>query len=173
MTLFCFLFVFFFQFIHLSWDKEEPNPIYLSHLSFLEVTTKLSQEKDENWLNNAETTSDLGESIGGSPFTSGYSGSNSDSVPYATVLFSSPANSPLPQEPHVYLRSESTQPLLEAEESFSPKCYQNLGTDDKSREQCFFGPWDDCAPEIEEASDIVWNDFPFLRALAMTDTEND
>ncbi|XP_017270764.1 granulocyte colony-stimulating factor receptor [Kryptolebias marmoratus] len=161
------------QFIHHSWDKEEPNPIYLSHLSFLDLTTKLSQEKDENWLNNTENTSDLGESICGSPFIPEYSGSNSDSVPYATVLFSSPSNSPLPDEPHVYLRSESTQPLVETEESFSPKCYQNVASNGTPREQCFFGPCDDCVLETEEDPTIVWDDFPFLRALAMTDTEND
>lgn len=133
----------------------------------------MSQEKDENWSSSTEHTSDLGESVCGSLFIPGYSGSNSDSVPYATVLFSSPGNSPLPKEPHVYLRSESTQPLLETEESFSPKCYHNVSADGTASEQCFFGPCDDCVPEREEDPDIVWDDFPFLRALAIIDSEND
>lgn len=160
---------------HLSyaWDSEEPNPIYLSHLSFLDIPMKLNKEEDDLWLNSAEDTSDLGESICGSPFIPGYSGSNSDSVPYATVIFSSPCSSPPPKEPHVYLRSESTQPLLETEESFSPKCYQNMTTEGMPKEQCFFGPCHDLVPEEGADPVILWDDFPFLQALATYDTQND
>ncbi|XP_056235695.1 granulocyte colony-stimulating factor receptor [Seriola aureovittata] len=156
-----------------SWDNDEPNPIYLSHLSFLDFPMKLSKHEDDLWLNSAEDTSDLGESICGSPFIPGYSGSNSYSVPYATVIFSSPCRSPPPKEPHVYLRSESTQPLLEAQESFSPKCYHNMATDGMPREQCFFGPCDDCIAEEGADPVVLWDDFPFLRALALNDTQND
>ncbi|XP_078108555.1 granulocyte colony-stimulating factor receptor isoform X2 [Sander vitreus] len=158
---------------HLSWDNEEPDPMYLSHLSFLDLPVKPSKEDDDPWLSNAEDTSDLGESICGSPFIRGYSGSNSDSVPYATVVFSSPCNSPTPKEAHVYLRSESTQPLLETEESFSPKCYHNMASDRIPSEQCFFGPSHDCVPEKGADPGILWDDFPFLRALALNDTQND
>ncbi|KAM9353902.1 granulocyte colony-stimulating factor receptor [Symphorus nematophorus] len=157
---------------HFSSESEEPNPMYLSHLSFLDLPMKLSKEDDDPWLSNAEDTSDLGESICGSPFIPGYSGSNSESVPYATVIFSGPCSSPTAKPPHVYLRSESTQPLLESEEPFTPKCYQNMATDELQREQCFFGPCHDCVPEEAADLDSLWNDFPFLRALAMNDTEN-
>ncbi|KAM6910526.1 granulocyte colony-stimulating factor receptor [Xenentodon cancila] len=157
-----------------SWNNEEPNPKYLSHLSFLDLTTKLSKEEDDLWLNGAEETSDLGESLCGSPFIPGYTGSNINSVPYASVIFPGPCNSPTPTDPHVYLRSESTQPLLEAEtESFSPKCYQNMAADGMPREQCFFGSCHECLPEEGEDPVIVWDEFPFLQALAMNDTEND
>lgn len=134
---------------------------------------KIGKEDSDAWLSGAEDTSDLGESICGSPFIPGYSGSNNDSVPYATVIFPSPCNSPTPKAPPVYLRSESTQPLLEAEESFSPKCYQNMTTDGMPSEQCFFGPRHDCVPEEAADKDILWDDFPFLRALALNDTEKD
>ncbi|KAL3059818.1 hypothetical protein OYC64_014419 [Pagothenia borchgrevinki] len=154
---------------HLDWDNEEPNPMYLSHLSFLEFPAKLSKKDDDAWLSNAEDTSDLGESICGSPFLPGYSGSNCDSVPYATVTFSGPCDSPTPKDPHAYLRSESTQPLLETEESFTPKCYQNMATD----KQCFFGPCHDCVPEKGTDPRILWDDFPFLRALALNDSQID
>jgi len=143
--------------------------MYLSHLSFLEFPAKLSKEDDDAWLSNAEDTSDLGESICGSPFLPGYSGSNCDSVPYATVIFSGPCDSPTSKDPHAYLRSESTQPLLETEESFTPKCYQNMATD----EQCFFGPCHDCVPEKGTDPRILWDDFPFLRALALNDSQID
>ena len=147
--------------------------MYLSHLSFLDLSMKLSKEDDDPWLSNAEDTSDLGESICGSPLIPGYSGSNSDSVPYATVVFSGPCSSPTAKTSHVYLRSESTQPLLETEESFSPKCYQNMATDGVQREQCFFGPCHDGVPEETVDLGNLWNDFPFLRALAMNDAEKD
>ncbi|KAA8591763.1 hypothetical protein FQN60_017137 [Etheostoma spectabile] len=158
---------------NLSWDNEEPDQMYLSHLSFLDLPVKLSKEDDDPWLSNAEVTSDLGESICGSPFIPDYSGSNSDSVPYATVIFSGPCNSPTPQDARVYLRSESTQPLLETEESFSPQYYHNMASDRVPSEQCFFGPSHDCVPEKGPDPGIVWDDFPFLRALALNDTQND
>ncbi|KAM3614634.1 uncharacterized protein V6R79_017249 [Siganus canaliculatus] len=153
-------------------DSEEPNPIYLSHLSFLDIPVKMGKESDDSWLSGAEDTSDLGESICGSPFIPGYSGSNCDSVPYATVIFPSPCDSPTAKEPHVYLRSESTQPLLESEEPFTPKCYQNMATDGMSREQCFFGPCHDCVTEEATDPNIQWDEFPFLRALAMNDMQS-
>nr|XP_040020391.1 granulocyte colony-stimulating factor receptor [Gasterosteus aculeatus aculeatus]XP_040020392.1 granulocyte colony-stimulating factor receptor [Gasterosteus aculeatus aculeatus] len=158
---------------NVAFDNEEPNPMYLSHLSFLDVPVKPRKKDDDPWLSNAEDTSDLGESICGSPLPTDYSGSNSDSVPYATVVFSGPRNSTTPEDPHVYLRSESTQPLLETEESFSPKCYHNMATAGMPSEQCFFGPSPDCVPETGEGGGELWDDFPFLRALALNDTEND
>lgn len=146
--------------------------MYLSHLSLLDIPVKSAKEDKDLWLSNAEDTSDLGESLCGSPFIPGYSGSNSDSVPYATVIFSSPCNSPVAKTSNVYLRSESTQPLLEAEESFTPKCYQNMAKDVMSCEQCFFGPSLKCGTK-EADTDILWDDFPFLRALAMSEEQNE
>lgn len=166
-------FVFLLQDTYLASDSEEPNPIYLSHLSFLDLPVKLSKEDNDPWLSSAEDTSDLGESICGSPFSPGYSGSNSGSVPYATVIFPGPCNSPTAKAPHVYLRSESTQPLLETEESFSPKCYQNMATSGIQKEQCFFGLCHDCVTKESPDPGILWDDFPFLQALTMNDTEKD
>ncbi|XP_061675847.1 granulocyte colony-stimulating factor receptor [Syngnathoides biaculeatus] len=149
------------QDIRSSWDSKEPNPIYLSHLSLLEIPQKPNKEDDVTaWLNNTEDSSDLGESLCDSPFIPGFSSSNSDSVPYATVIF--PA-----RHPHEYLRSESSQPLLESEELPSPKSYQNVDATEGSK--CFFGL---AKPEEEpQAATIQWEDFPFLRALAMNDTQ--
>lgn len=160
------------QFTHSYWENEETDPKYLSHLSILDLPTKPSKEEDDIWLNGSEDTSDIDESICGSPFILTYSCSNSESFPYATVLVSSSCNGPVAEEPHVYLRSESTQPLLETEECFTPKCYQNVANDGMPMEHCFFGPCD-VITEGKEDADIVWEDFPFLRALTMTENEND
>uniref|UniRef100_A0A8C5G316 Fibronectin type-III domain-containing protein n=1 Tax=Gouania willdenowi TaxID=441366 RepID=A0A8C5G316_GOUWI len=139
---------------HFPRDDREQNQIYLSHLSFLDLPLKLNKEDEDLWMSGAEDTSDLGESICGSPVLPSYSGSNTDSVPYAT--------------PHVYLRSESTQPLLEAEDSFTPKCYQNI-----SDQHCsFFGPGHDGGSEDGDDPENLWDHFPFLRALAMNDHPN-
>lgn len=171
LNIYIYLFIFLFQDTHLASDSKEPNLIYLSHLSFLDIPVKLS--KEDSWFSSAEDTSDLGESICGSPFIPGYSGSNSDSVPYATVIFSSPCNSPTAKAPHAYLRSESTQPLLETEESFIPRCYQNMASDRMTREQCFFGPSHDCVPKEATDPDILWDEFPFLRALTTNEAQTD
>lgn len=170
------LYFLMFQDSHPIQDIQEPNPAYLSHLSFLDLPTKLNKDDDgdDAWLHSgSEDTSDLGESICGSPLTPDYSGTNSDSVPYATVIFSGPYTSQPANQTHVYLRSESTQPLLETEEALSPKCYHNMATDGMQREQCFFGPCHDGGPAENEDSNILWDEFPFLRALAMNDPQND
>lgn len=137
--------------------------MYLSHLSFLDISLK---EDEDVWLSDAENTTDLGESICGSPFTPQYA------VPYATVVFSSPCNSPTTKTPPIYLRSESTQPLLATEVSLSPQDYQNVNNDDISGKQCFFGPCDDFVKD-EANSEIPWDDFPLLRALEMNRMQND
>lgn len=148
---------------HLTSENKESNPVYLSHLSFLDIPLKPSKEDEDTWLSNAEDTSDLGESICGSPFIPQYS------APYATVLFSSACNSPTTKTP-VYLRSESTQPLLAPEEPFTPQYYQNVDND--TGKQCFFGPSNDFVKE-EADTEIPWDDFPFLRALAMNQVQNE
>lgn len=143
--------------------------MYLSHLSLLGVPVKSTKLVTDLWISSSEDTINHGDSPCGSPFTPIYSGSNSDSVPYATVVFSSPCNSPVAKMPNVYLRSESTQPLLEAEESFTPKCYQNMDEKDVAPcGQCFFGSSVECIPR-EATTDIVWDDFPFLQSLAINE----
>uniref|UniRef100_A0A8C6UW14 Colony stimulating factor 3 receptor n=1 Tax=Neogobius melanostomus TaxID=47308 RepID=A0A8C6UW14_9GOBI len=156
-----------------NFSSKEPSLVYLSHLSFLDLPAKVQKEEDDCWLNSVEETSDLGESICGSPTIAGYCGSNSDSVPYATVIFStSPCTSPVPTENHAYLRSESTQPLLEAEEAFTPMCYQNI-TAEKTSETHFFGSSNSDDLEEVPEPDIGWDEFPFLSALEMNDSENE
>lgn len=156
-----------------GFSSKEPSLVYLSHISFLDLPAKIKKEEDDHWLNSAEDTSDLGESICGSPTIPGYCGSNSSSVPYTTVVFStSPCTSPGPRENHAYLRSESTRPLLEEEEAFTPMCYQNVLAE-KTSEPRFFGSSDSHGVEEVPEPNVEWDEFPFLSALAMNDSEND
>lgn len=146
----------FLQDTQLTSENEEPNLVYLSHLSFLDIPLKSSKEDEDVWLRNVENTSDLGESICGSPFI----------PPDAIMVFSSPCSSPSTKTPPVYLRSESTQPLLATEESLYPQYYQNINNDEISEKQCFFGPCNDFVKD-EADTEIPWDDFPLLRSLEM------
>lgn len=47
-----------------------------------------------------------------------------------------------------------------------------MGTDEMYKEQRFFGPCNDCVKD-EMDPVIPWNDFPFLRALATNDIQNE
>uniref|UniRef100_A0A3P8YSW1 Colony stimulating factor 3 receptor n=1 Tax=Esox lucius TaxID=8010 RepID=A0A3P8YSW1_ESOLU len=147
--------------------------------SFKDIPLKSLEKRgggisDDPWFRSSDT-SDLGESICGSPhiFNPGYTGLFEDSVPYATVVFDSPYSSQPPSQSHAYLRSESTQPLLEEEpeELSSPKEYQNIPV---HREQVFFR---ECLDDgLDDGLDngelcTLWDDFPMLRALAMNDVE--
>ncbi|KAM4600509.1 granulocyte colony-stimulating factor receptor [Polymixia lowei] len=157
------------------WETQEPNPVYLSHLSLMDLSRKHNKGGDETWSHNStEATSDLGESICSSPLTPGCSGTHSESGSYATVIFSSPYTSQQAKRPHAYLRSESTQPLLEAEEPFTPKSYQNMPSDDRMpREQFFFGQFQDGGPGENADSGTLWDDFPLLQTLAINDAQTE
>lgn len=48
-----------------------------------------------------------------------------------------------------------------------------MATDGVPRKQCFFGPCQDFVPKEVEDPDTLWDDFPFLRALATNDMQND
>ncbi|KAJ7985228.1 hypothetical protein DPEC_G00349910 [Dallia pectoralis] len=151
-------------------EAQEPSLVNLCHLSLMDVYQKTLENSDDPWFRSRDT-SDLGESICGSPqaFNPGYTGSHEDSVPYATVVFDSPFPSQSSSQSHPYLRSESTQPLLEEEpkELSSPKEYQNLPL---HRGQVFFR---ECLDEGLDDGELctLWDEFPMLRALAMNDVE--
>ncbi|KAJ3597380.1 hypothetical protein NHX12_000907 [Muraenolepis orangiensis] len=142
-----------------GWDHEEPPVMHLSHLSLMDVSEKAIQR----W-SSSENTSDLGDSLCSSPLTPTFPEMPCGSVSYATIICTCPyAGQPANQVP-TYLRSESTQPLLESEN------YQNMATDDdvKALEPFFFGQADGSGEEA--GSDRGWEEFPMLRALALVNT---
>ncbi|XP_041759596.2 granulocyte colony-stimulating factor receptor [Coregonus clupeaformis] len=161
-------------------DMQESSLVYLSHLSLLDLPKKGLEKRggqitDDPWCRCSDT-SDLGESICGSPhaLSPSYLGSHQHSVPYATVVFDSPYSSQPPSQSHAYLRSESTQPLLEdeLEEPSSPKEYQNVPVRGASGEQVSFRECQDDGPGKGELC-TLWDDFPLLRALAMNDVQSE
>uniref|UniRef100_A0A4W5PYZ1 Colony stimulating factor 3 receptor n=1 Tax=Hucho hucho TaxID=62062 RepID=A0A4W5PYZ1_9TELE len=161
-------------------DMQESSLVYLSHLSLLDLPKKGLEKMggeitDDPWCHCSDT-SDLGESICGCPhaLSPSYIGSHQHSVPYATVVFDSPYSIQPPIQSHAYLRSESTQPLLEEEleEPSSPKEYQNVPIRGTSGEKDSFRECLDDGPGKGELC-TLWDDFPLLRALAMNDVQSE
>lgn len=149
----------------LSWKwppNADPPVVHLSHLSLKEVSEK---KMIQEW-SDPEDTSDLGESLCGSPVTPNFPVTPCGSESYATVICSCPYTG----QP-AYLRSESTQPLLE-----SPS-YQNMATgvnddDVVAQELLFFGQANGTVEGEREGagSDAgSWAEFPMLQGLVLTD----
>ncbi|XP_036395213.1 granulocyte colony-stimulating factor receptor isoform X1 [Megalops cyprinoides] len=147
-------------------DIQDPTPVHLSWFSLLEVPEGRpekgdSQTGDERWLQGGDT-SGPGESLSGSslPPSECNSMGHRDSVPYATVVFACPYRTHARAPSPIYLRSDSTQPLLE-EEPPSPGQYQNLHFQE--------GAEDGGCVQAQEESSAFWEDFPLLSALKIND----
>ncbi|KAG7283313.1 hypothetical protein CRUP_000839 [Coryphaenoides rupestris] len=137
----------------LSWEwpgNADPPVVHLSHLSLMEVSEK---KMIQQW-SDPEDTSDLGDSLCGSPVTPNFPVTPCGSVSYATIICSCPYAGQPANPPPAYLRSESTQPLLESES------YHNMATHDD----------DDVGTGEGVGSDVgSWAEFPMLQALALAD----
>lgn len=178
-------------------DTEESTSVFLSHLSFMDIPKRIIEEgggkfTDDSWIDceSVEHPSDLGESICGSQIIPGYCRSQQESVPYGSVFFvgpyesqpvsppaSQPASPPASQpasKSRIYLRSESTQPLLSEEEPDSPKLFLNTHAHNHKLpgEQATFR---ECHGGVQGQAGVstLWDDFPLLRALTINDTESE
>ncbi|XP_030639059.1 granulocyte colony-stimulating factor receptor, partial [Chanos chanos] len=139
-------------------DIKEPMLVSLSHLSVLDLSNDDGKMKDERlWQSDGKDGSDREET---SPRPSI---SYNDSVPYATVVFSGSYRSQPSSSSPVYLRSESTQPLLEAEEPSSPPPYENVSVR-ATTENDQFGKFE-AGSLGEGVNGMHWEDFPLLSAL--------
>lgn len=141
--------------------------MYLSHVSLLSLPEKeLSKEgeniKSSNWPYNGKSV-DAGhdDSSHGSEIFD--SEPQSESVPYATVVFAGPyRRQPVP--PPAYLRSESTQPLLGEEEPSSPRPYEKMASQINCSEVDHLTAFHKNVGAKEEKASL-WVDFPMLRSL--------
>ncbi|XP_072534919.1 granulocyte colony-stimulating factor receptor [Salminus brasiliensis] len=156
-------------------EVKDPVPVHLSHFSLLSLSEK------ELWKENTSTSEyphcgkwtyngkSVHEEHSDSSRDSGIynSGSQSESVPYATVVFANPYRchpAPLP----AYLRSESTQPLLAEEEPSSPLTCEKMSTHMKVYEVDHFSALQEDSRR-EEVKGSLWKDFPMLQSLEISD----
>ncbi|KAL4657560.1 granulocyte colony-stimulating factor receptor [Arapaima gigas] len=143
-------------------DIQDPTPLNLSRFSLLNTLEKeleimgvQAKEEGGDNCNLAGTFSSCSP-----PSSPSGDGPASDSVPYVTVVFSSPYRSQTQVLPPVYLRSESTQPLL-AEEPPSPASYQ----EDHCHTECNVGVGGN------RGGSTSWDNFPLLSALKIEGVE--
>ncbi|TSK34915.1 Granulocyte colony-stimulating factor receptor [Bagarius yarrelli] len=146
-------------------DVKDPALVYLSHVSLLSLPEKELSKGDDsiksgNWPYNGKTVH-AGPADSSHDSESFHSEQQSESVPYATVIFAEPyRRQPVP--PPVYLRSESTQPLLGEEEPSSPRPYEEITSQViLSNIGHFSTSHNDLS--AEEGRATLWGDFPMLR----------
>lgn len=147
-------------------EDKEPVLVYLSPVSLLSLPEKELSKGDEyiknsNWPYNGKSV-DAGHDDSSHDSESFDSEQQSESVPYATVVFAGPYRcQPVP--PPVYLRSESTQPLLGEEEPSSPRPYEKMTTQVNLPDVDHFSTFRKNLGAGEKSS--LWVDFPMLRSL--------
>ncbi|XP_066540138.1 granulocyte colony-stimulating factor receptor [Hoplias malabaricus] len=174
-------------------EVKDPALVYLSHFSLLSLSEKeLWKGKTTDYLHCKKWSFDdddddesTNEDHSDSSRDSGIynSGSQSESVPYATVVFANPYRTqpaPLPasqcsESTHLptyqrsgsthlpaYQRSESTQPLLGEEEPSSPRLFEKMPTQEELTEADHFTTFQEHSKSNEGS---LWKDFPMLQAL--------
>ncbi|XP_048880897.1 granulocyte colony-stimulating factor receptor isoform X2 [Brienomyrus brachyistius] len=142
---------------HRKQDIHEASPVNLSWFNLLDIPDKDDSEAEESCqpggvkAGDADHCPEVHPSPGGDP-------SPRDSVPYVTVVFSSPYRSQAQSPPQAYLRSESTQPLL-GDGPSSPTPSQEDGAES--------GSFSECGGELctHKGGCVSWGDFPMLGAL--------
>lgn len=154
-------------------EIKDPVLVYLSHVSLLSLAEKeLSKKGDENfksnsWVNNGKSA-DTDHNDSSHDAKTFDSEQQSESVPYATVVFARPYRCQ-PTAPPVYLRSESTQPLLGDEEPTSPRPYEKMTTQVNLPEVDHFSTFHKNLGAGEQKASL-WVDFPMLRSLEINST---
>lgn len=147
-------------------EVKDPVLMYLSHVSLLSLPEKESTKGDENiksgnWPYKGKSV-DAGHDDSSHDSETFDSEQQSESVPYATVVFAGPyRRQPVP--PPVYLRSESTQPLLGEEEPSSPRPYEKTTSQTDPPDVGHFSTFHKNSRGEKKAS--LWGDFPMLRSL--------
>ncbi|XP_027005581.1 granulocyte colony-stimulating factor receptor [Tachysurus fulvidraco] len=148
-------------------EVKDPVLMYLSHVSLLSLPEKELLKGDKNiksgnWSYNGKSV-DAGHDDSSNDSETFDSEQQSESVPYATVVFAgSYRHQPVP--PPVYLRSESTQPLLGEEEPSSPRSYEKMSSQSDLHDVDHFLTFHKNLHADEEKASL-WGDFPMLRSL--------
>lgn len=151
-------------------EDKEPVLVYLSHFSLLDLDEKepfkSDYVKENQWSHHIDSCDESHSSF--QTCVRCDSELDRDSVPYATVLFEGPYQNHSSCPPP-YVRSESTQPLLGADDPGSPPPYENVSPRGSvSKVQRFTAFPQNPTEENEE----LWEEFPMLRSLEITDTDH-
>uniref|UniRef100_A0A8C2EDL3 Colony stimulating factor 3 receptor (granulocyte) n=1 Tax=Cyprinus carpio TaxID=7962 RepID=A0A8C2EDL3_CYPCA len=151
-------------------EDKEPVLVYLSHFSLLDLDEKepfkSDYVKENQWSHHIDSCDESHSSF--QTCVRCDSELDRDSVPYATVLFDGPYQNHSSCPPP-YVRSESTQPLLGADDPGSPPPYENVSPRGSvSKVQRFTAFPQNPTEENEE----LWEEFPMLRSLEITDTDH-
>ncbi|KAK7147955.1 hypothetical protein R3I94_010471 [Phoxinus phoxinus] len=153
--------------------KEDKDPVlvFLSRFSLLDLTEKEPFEgeyvKESQWSHDVDRRDGSHSSFQARSYDSEQ---DRDSVPYATVVFGGSYQSHSTALPP-YVRSESTQPLLGADEPGSPPPYENvpLGKRVSKAKHFIAFPQD---PTGSEENEEIWEEFPMLRSLEIRDPDH-
>ncbi|KAM9488531.1 granulocyte colony-stimulating factor receptor [Clarias gariepinus] len=148
-------------------EVKDPALVYLSHVSLLSLPEKELSKEDENIKSSnwphIDKIVDASHDVLSRNSKGFDSEQQNESVPYATVVFAGPyQRQPVP--PPVYLRSESTQPLLGEEEPSSPRPYEKITTQPSLPDVDHFSPFHKNLSVGEEKKSLLV-DFPMLRSL--------
>ncbi|XP_051999376.1 granulocyte colony-stimulating factor receptor-like isoform X2 [Xyrauchen texanus] len=153
-------------------EYKDPVLVYLSQFSLLDVSEKEQYKTD--YVKENPWSHDSGSNVEGHDslqvFSSYDSEQDRDSIPYATVEFGCPYQSQR-SPPPVYMRSESTQPLLGVEDPRSPPPYENMPIGGSVSEVNHFNRFPQDSAENEE-NQAIWEDFPMLRSLEFRETDH-
>lgn len=153
-------------------EDKEPVLVYLSHFSLLDLDEKepfkSDYVKENQWSHNIDTRDDSHSSF--QTRVRYDSERDRDSVPYATVVFGGPYQNHSSCPP-AYVRSESTQPLLGADDPGSPPPYENVSPSGSVSKVHLFTTFPQNSTENEENEEI-WEEFPMLRSLEIRDTDH-
>lgn len=136
--------------------------VYLSHFSLLDLSDKDLCNSDyvkENLWSHDSASHDESHNL----FQTLQQ--ETDSVPYASVVFGGPYENQTASPP-VYLRSESTQPLLGVEDPDSPPPYENMSGSVSVAN--FFTK----IPQESIEDEALWEEFPMLRSLENRNTDH-
>lgn len=154
--------------------KEDKDPVlvYLSHFSLLDQSEielfKSDYVKESQWSHDIYSPDESHNSF--QACCSYDSERDSDSVPYATVVFGGPYQSHSAPQP-AYVRSDSTQPLLGGDEPASPPPYENVPLVRGAAKVKHFTAFPRNSTESEESEEL-WEEFPMLRLLETRDTDH-
>uniref|UniRef100_A0A672MW84 Granulocyte colony-stimulating factor receptor-like n=1 Tax=Sinocyclocheilus grahami TaxID=75366 RepID=A0A672MW84_SINGR len=149
-------------------EDKEPVLVYLSHFSLLDLDEKEPFKsdyfKEKQWSHDIDSCDESHSSVRHD------SEHDRDSVPYATVVFGGPYQNHSSCPP-AYVRSESTQPLLGADDPGSPPPYENVSPSCSVSKVQRFTTFPQNSTESEENEEL-YEEFPMLRSLELRDTDH-